>query len=715
MKGNHHERCRDYYQLAFEDYLQSSDDIGEALDACLQRFLNQSPNGKNLTSRIRAQGLVSSGFWEDSKAVADSTLASLALSKILHYDDVLPIQQADLLANHNPDTLRWAIRYSGLFERRNSPIWKHLCTHHTSQDWQEFFRVCEHLLEQRQPLELLIEQVEGKLKRLSLLELLSYLSVLACCDFLEPTSDTLQRRWDAYDRIIRRKLKTCTPRDFRLDEKVLGKSLKQHLTPLLFPSDTGLNNRCIGNLEALSVLVEATLKLFDYEDSIDRFRFDTQCFYQITPGQSTLFRASETGTQDWEKTGHKYDLLWHYWMNRAMEEFAESDVSKKTIGKSENHDSNQLAYIKAMRSQLQLHSVYGVEDQITLEDGKSIPLFQLLLASELSSVFFDDAFIQPFLALVQTTKSPLEALSVLALEGVMQGENRFPMTWSMSSEKAARIKAWTACKDHPNGSIHNARAILRFWSNDLKDLSGTPQRISETKIPRLTERPYCKLGNYIFQFPWVIGKQNNLTSVVNNLRRLGARRSELQDETLRVEQQLGKLLEQRGFRVVVGYHPSAEGKDNAGEMDLICHLEGTVLLIEVKSGYIRRSRREIWLHKTSTLRKAAWQLKRKREALVAALEHDEELQKRLGYNATELYNSLHSWIVDTSIELDGQTIDGFPVISREALEVVLRNERHLLYPLGESDSDQPARLFSNGFSASKLTSIVEAGNLWQGL
>lgn len=717
MQKKHHEQCRDYYQSSFQNYLQNSDNTGKALDACLQRFLNQSPSGKRFTPSIRAQGLVNTGLLADSKAVAGSALASLALNKILRYDDIdiLPTELIDQLACHNPETLRWAIRYSGLFEHADSPIWQYLRTHHHSQEWQTFFSVCERLLEQLHPFELLIEQAELVLKRLSLLELLVYLSVMAYSDLHKSSSNNIQRRWDVYDRIILRKLKTCSPREFELDEKTLGKSLQRHLSPLLFPSNSGRRDRCISNLEALALLIEATSERMDYKDSIDWFRFDPLCSYQMVPGEPVIFNISDAGTRTWEETGHKYDLLWHYWLNRAVEVFAESDLAEQIIGAPENHEANQLAYIKAMCSTLQLRSIYGLADQVVLDDGTSVPLLQLLLTSELNSIFFDQKFIQPFLALTQAITGTIEALGTLALEGLKQGENRFPLTWSKASEKAARIKGWTVCDEHPNGSIDIAHAILRFWTNDLKTLASTTHEFLEMKTPRLTERPYYKIGNYSFQFPWVMGQQNNLTSAVNNLRRLGSRRPELQEETQRVEQQLGKLLEERGFKVIIGYQPSFDGKDNAGEMDLICYLDGTLLLLEVKSGYIRRSPREVWLHQTNTLRKAAWQLRRKREALIAEIEQDEKLKLQLSCNSERSYNSLHCWIVDTSIELDGQTIDGFPVVSREVLEVVLRDEKHLLRPLNEMEENQPDSLFPNGFSASHLMHLVEDGHLWQGL
>ncbi|NMZ77643.1 hypothetical protein HBO32_31580 [Pseudomonas nitroreducens] len=71
------------------------------------------------------------------------------------------------------------------------------------------------------------------------------------------------------------------------------------------------------------------------------------------------------------------------------------------------------------------------------------------------------------------------------------------------------------------------------------------------------------------------------------------------------------------------------------------------------------------------LRKAAWQLRRKLVAVAGALRGDQSLRSRLGYHGENLERDLRGWIVDTSIELDGQSIDGYRVVSREALEVIL--------------------------------------------
>jgi len=723
VQKEHHEQCRDYYELVFHDHLTSSGSKEKAFNACLHRFLNQSPKGKNLTAKARAYGLATAEIWTDSKTITNSTLASLALSKLLHNDDTFPTQLADQLASQNPNTLRWAIRYSGLFERTQAPIWLHLRSKYTSQDWITFFDVCDRLLEQLRPFDQIIEHAERALQKLSLLELLSYLSVIACSNMLEESPDKLQQQWNVYDRIIQRKLKFCSHKDFQLNDKTIGKSIKRHLSSLLFPNNSGWRESAHQNIEDLACLIAATSERLDYEDSIDWFRFDPLCAYQMIPGESVIYNMSDAGTREWEKTGRKYDHLWNYWINRAMEEFASTDLVKKTIGLPENHEGNRLAYIKAIRSRLQLKEMYGLDDHITLNNGKSVPLFQLLLASELSSQFFEQSFIQPLQELAHTSQCTTETLSILAFDGFTQGKNLLPITWSTTSEKAKRIKGWTVCDEYPNGSIAIADAIIKFWSNDLKHLNPKTHETADTKAhetadtkaPRISELPYSKIGQYIFQFPWVAGKQNNLTSAVNSLRRLGMHRDELQKETRRVEQRLGELFKQRGFNVVVGYHPPIDGENNPGEIDLICHLDGKLLLLEVKSGYIRRSTKEVWLHRTNTLRKAAWQLNRKRDALIAAIKHDEELKGQLNYTTSQPYSSLHCWIVDTSIELDGQSIDGFPVISREVLEIVLRDEKHLLSPINELDLDNHESLFPNAFSASHFIDLVESNAIWKGL
>jgi len=708
------ERCRQHYQSVYE---RSQLELGKgrALDESLHHFLDQRPAGKNLSALDRATGLASAPFWRDVNAVTCSELAGLALSRVLHFDTAISVEQLLSLAGLAPDTLRWAIRYSKLFERTASPLWLALRTALAGDEWQVFFGVCDRLLDQLKPFDELIANAEKQLEHLSLLELFSYLSVLAYQAFSEDVSDDRSgQQWKVYNRIILRKLRACSEEDFRLNESQLRQSLKRHLSPIIFPgSSTADAARCRGVLEWLAVLITATQERIDYEASIDWFCFDPECRYQLKSGESVIYNQSEAGSARWQRTGRKSDLLWHYWMNRVVQAFVDSGMAGQIIGSPENHELNQLAYIKARRSELQLQQIYGLGDWLSLGDGTQVQLHHVLLASELTSVFFQSQFIQPFQDYLRESGVPAHALGRLAMDGLLSGENRFPMTWSEEDEKIHRIKGWTVSEEHPLGSADSAKAILKFWSNDLKALSQQLKQQPGMPAPRLYEQPFYKVGRYSFQFPWVGAQQNNLTAVINNLRRVNARRADVLAETQRVERALAESLRQRGFAVEVGYRPPATEEDDAGEVDLICQRDGVLLLMEVKSGYIRSTTHEIWLHRTNTLRKAAWQLRRKRIAVARALVTDQDLRFRLGYNGQCPEAVLRAWIVDTSIELDGQSVDGFRVVSRETLEVILRDEKQLLRSVDQFEEDGRDSLFPGGFTAGRFMAVVESDELWQ--
>lgn len=391
------EHCRQHYLSVYEGS-QFALGKGCALDESLHHFLDQRPGGKNFSSLDRAMGLAAAPFWSDADAVTQSELASLALARVLHFDTAISIERLLELAGNAPESLRWAIRYSKLFVRTASPLWLELRASLTGIEWQVFFGVCDRLLDQLKPFDELIAGAEKRLDHLSPLELFSYLSVLAYEAFAGDTSDERSDlQWQVYDRIILRKLQSCSEKDFRLTESRLGQSLKRHLSPIIFPESLHADAaRCRENLEWLAVLITATQERIDYEGSIDWFCFDPECRYQLEAGESVIYNESEAGTERWQRTGRKGDLLWHYWMNRAVQAFVVSGLAEQIIGSPENHELNQLAYIKAIRSELQLQQIYGLGDRISLSDGAQVQLHHILLASELTSVFFQSQYIQPF-------------------------------------------------------------------------------------------------------------------------------------------------------------------------------------------------------------------------------------------------------------------------------------------------------------------------------
>lgn len=714
MPSKNANRCLQHYLAVFTEQRQLANN-SQALDEALHHFLNQRPFGKNISWLDRATGLAAAPFWREADLVKSSKLSALAMSRILRHEGAISIELLEHLSHAVPDTLRWAIRYSKLFTRSDSELWTVFRDRVQGEEWRIFIGVCDRLLEQLQPFDQLIQRAQKQLAHLSLLETLSYLSVLAYERLIPGASDDpANDHWRVYNRIISDKLKTCNDKDFNLNEMRLGQSLKQHLSPIIFPSPA-ITQECADNLEAFAVLVAATKERIDYEGSIDWFCFDPECRYQLEPGKSVIYNDTENGNRNWQRTEQKSQALWHYWMNRGIREFIERGMAGIQIGSQENHERNALAYLKAVRSELQLQEIYGLDQEIELARGGRAKLFQTLLASELHSAFFQSAYVQPFQKHYAEFGIVSKALSKLAFDGLVAGENRFPMTWAEEDQKVKRTTGWTVCREYPQGSNLAAKAILSFWTSDLKALSNSLKEQPELPVPTLYERPFYKIGHYNFQFPWVVAQQNNLTAVVNNLRRIGARRTGQMSETHRIELRLADQLRKHGFAVEVGYQPERTEQDDPGEVDLICYRDGLALLLEIKSGYIRSTEHEIWLHRTNTLRKAALQLRRKKSAVVDALTRDELLREKLGCSDLNADSYLHAWIVDTSIELDQQRVDGFLVVSLESLQVILRDERQLLQPADQVPQEVTDTMFPDGFSAARFVEVVEAGEVWKRL
>ena len=443
------------------------------------------------------------------------------------------------------------------------------------------------------------------------------------------------------------------------------------------------------------------------------FSFDDDYRYKFDGDHLTIYPYEIPKESDWDRNGRKLNILHQYWLNRALMEYAFSDLDDTPFGSPENDDRNREAYIKATQVFLQLDEVFGLEEEVELPNGTRVDLFRALHSLELMTAFYNVSYIDPFKTYFQTSGNWLDALGQLMMEGIAIGENRFPLTWAEPAEKAQRIKSWTVSDAHPQGDIKEAEAILTFWSNDLCMLANNLKKQSNIPVPEFHERPILQLGRYGFQLPWLMATQNNSTAAINNLRRIGCRRGGRKNETHRIEHRLEELFETKGFAFVKAYQPIKTLKDDPGEIDLICFLDGHLFILEIKSTYIRKTPQDAWIHYTTTLRKAAQQLRRKHAAVLLALDNDEDLRAnlRISHQTNEI--TTHAWIVDTSIEHDQEIIDGFLKVSLEGLLIILRDEQYLLR--GILLQDEPFQIndfFPDGFSVQRFAEIVESGELW---
>jgi hypothetical protein len=696
----------------------------DAVESCVHYYLDGKPVKKGISNLIRSTALWKCNFWETIPANCYSTdPVGFALGRSLHFglsdEGVLKT-----LFYRATDTLKRGIRYSQIFLQPHSPPWQQILSiaNDGNDDFHQLLIACKILYEEIRSLDIIIDGLQGQLEDLTIFEFLLYGSLftfqrvvpeqvgLSAVD--EGCDELHQSVWDALNELLIWKIKSRSENDLRLNERFLAKSLKRHLMPLLLPGG-GSPSLCLKKLDLFNELVAAvvnrnnflcrTVHEFCYDDF--RYRFDGD--------HLTKYPVKIPGESEWDFNGRKLSALHIYWFNRAVLEYAQSDLSTQQFGLPENDEFNRLAYIKACQVSLQLIEVYGMDSQISLTDGTEVDLFKAMHSLELMTAFFNVSYIVKFQEYLRESDSWTAALSQLMMEGIASGENRFPLTWAEPSEKTKRIKSWTVSDSHPDGDLRMAEAILEFWTNDLQKLRENLNLFPNMPTPEFNEKPIIKLGIYGFQLPWLMASQNNSTAAVNNLRRIGSRRKDRKDETYRIESRLGDLFRSRGFAVIHAYRPELMDGYDPGEVDLICYQDGHLLILEVKSTYLRKTKQDAWIRRTTTLRKAAQQLQRKQIAIKHAIEHDENLQSQLQLPVEKGNVQTHLWIVDTSIEYDQEVIDDFLKISLEGLIVILRNERHLLNGNrlleGKVVEDD---LFPDGFSVQRFVEIVEKGEVW---
>lgn len=663
----------------------------------------------------------------------------LALARYLGQDHFAYPSIVSLVAILAPEAVQRAARYSGLVLRQESPRWNEveaLADAHpaTVGELVQLFGIFRQAHQERVAN---VEQLHQQLAGLTPLEMLAYASLYAFDHLIPvllegaqtPDGPNVEDAWSAIEDILAWKLATCDPASLRLNDRTIGVSLGMHLSPFLFPSREGPSPK-IDLYRAFATLVSAQVELNGFiVRSAEAFCYDDSICFVRQGERLEIVETDGTLTAAWHRDGEKLARLHQYWLYRGMTELMASPETLALVG-TEHLEANFQAFSKAMGTRLQLQEVYGVADHVQTDAGSKVDVFRALLATELMTAFCIEDFLRPYQQHLRQVSHPWLALGRLAFGGLMQAEmqNRLPITWSDKTAKIASITPWTVSADFPQGQERAAEAILDFWTSDWIALADQLRRGNAGLRPRLQERSILKMGRHLFQLPWVMALQNNSIAAVNNLRRLGARRADARDETRRIEQRLAALFAQRGFHVLVSYELPSLSADanNMEEIDLLCARDGRLFVLELKSTYVRRSVKEAWMHRHSTLRKAGLQLNRKVNAVRSALKHGGSLQQALTLEA-DCMPEITAWILDTSIECDHQRFHDFLKVSLEEVLIALRDEQHWLndpdglFQTGkasgellvfDSDSATSTSLYPDGFSATRLVEVIESATVW---
>jgi hypothetical protein len=728
-----------YYETLFAEGVYRGLSELLAADLVATAFLEGKPErrGKHKTTSTERHA----AFWSASfiqalpKEAWRQESLTLALARYLGQDRFACPFIVQHVATVAPDTLQRAARHAGLVLRQNSPRFSEIerLRDSHSATFADFVQILGIFGEAHELRIADVDRIRRHLSDLTPLELLAYTSLYAFEHLIpgEPKKGEgpdIQDVWDAIESILEWKLATCDTHDLHLSDQAIGKSLGIHLAPFLFPSTTGPLPRH-DLYAAFSALIDAQCELNSFiSRSADAFSYDESIRFVRQNERLEIVEVDPKARENWQRDGEKLARLHQYWLYRGMEALMASPETLALVSPA-HLEANLQAFAKALGTKLQLQEVYGLADRIKTDTSLELDTFRALLSIELMTAFFIVDFLQPFNEYLHQLKHPWLALGRLAFGGMLQTDmqNRLPITWSDRASKIANITPWTVCANSPRGDAQSAEAILDFWTSDWISLAEQLRQDNPGIRPRLLERPMLKMGRHLFQLPWMMAVQNNATASINNLRRLGARRAEAREETRRIEQNLGELFRQRGFRVLTGHElPSASHESpNVGDIDLICATDNQLLVLELKSTYMRRSVKEAWAHRHTTLRKAGLQLYRKVAAIRAALESDDALQQVLGLQSVDGL-TITAWIVDTSIEWDHLHFQGFLKVTLEEVLIALRDDSHWLHDpdglfqggkldLEGFEEPTPTSLYPDGFSGGRFIKIVESAAVWASL
>ncbi|MGS0724851.1 hypothetical protein ACVBKF_01590 [Shewanella sp. 0m-11] len=635
--------------------------------------------------------------------------------------------------SQSPETVLVAIRRSQIVTNESHLKWEEVkaLSSKTPDKLNSLIATSEAFQAAYKDREIRVKQLREPFKSLTLFELMSLSAVYSFKHLAQPAvsfdggviSNGSQLR--ALTKLTEWKLGHSNTEEFTLSESKIANSLKKYQIPLVFPSDED-GSTAEAYLVLFEKLIQAQVEFDEFmSQSVHPFCFDDSIAFSVENDRlilKTTDKASETA-DNWVRNGNRQKALRGYWFNLAVDEFIASGMASQQIGTAENHQNNQIAYVKAIANKLELQRIYGFTSYVTTSSGLNVNLFQALLSLELMTAFYLKDYIAAFYEEYAGVGEWQGAVALVALKGAATGQNRFPITWSRWKEKAQNIVGWTVSNDFPSGNIKSAEAILDFWCLDLRKYSQLIKNSSYLNLPQLTEKPIFKMGQYCVQLPWLMSSQLGSVSAVNNLRRFANQRSSLKDETTRIENQLGDAFHRRGFTVVRNFEdPSPLGKE-AGEVDLICAIDGIVIVIEVKSTFNRTTKSEIFYHRDKTLRKAGIQVRKKTRAVQVNLQEKESLFTCL--KLTTKAPRVIGLIADTSIEFDHESFSGAMKVSIEELIIALADNAHLLCDQEKEISrslesnEEPSliadefTLYPSGFSGDEFINVLEQSRVWE--
>ena len=610
------------YEKRFDRYIEEGRTPESAAVSVLTDYLDGKPSKNGTFSAAeRCRELWESRiFHEMTDGAMQTDEFVLTLTEYFRQDEYTggAVLMAEFASKSGAIVLR-AARYSGILVKSESKQWPliNALAERAVPGFAEFVRDARIFQAAWRARINRVDGLKAKLANLSPLDVLCLASMYAFRNLDRYGNSQVHLLWQATTTLFFWSFKANPRADQFVSEFTIVLQMRETFACFLYHLQSRQARQALAQFEQFSRLIEAEIELQDFNQrSVEAYCYDDSIEFVYRDGRMEIVLVDEHARQAWKENEHKLERFASYWNHRAMQDFVSSPDAGKNIRLGENYEENLAAVGMAMGNCLRLQEVYGFGERISIRSGGEANLYNAMIGIELMAAYYRKKYIGPYEKYLKSSSSWQEALFKLSLSGSWDSismEIVLPITFSRVVEKVQRIQPWTVSDACPNGDPAAAREILEFWSYDFTEFDkGNDGGIGGAKRAEINERPFLRLGEFIIQLPWMQARQNNFSSALNNFRRVESRRKDIKEETRRIENQLAGLFRSRGVNVLVGFHPpSSPGGGNPGEIDLICAMDGMVLVIEVKSSHLRKSIFDEWIYKTKNLRNARRQIERK--------------------------------------------------------------------------------------------------------
>lgn len=685
---------KNYYENKFESLFLEFD-TGYAKEKIVEDLLYKSSQPKNGNFKNKFDMFWQSDFVslltsEDYK----SENYILALSQYIRFNSVDKNICKNYLKLHEQSFIL-AVRYSGIilhFDHQSWCVLKEIEQEVNNETLSIFFQTVQYLQSQYKHRLEIYEDIKNKLNigqitAMAFGSLYAYEYLIPNQDYFDylpyqfdkVESNSAETVWKAFDDIV----KTSRKNTKKLTDQSIALALRNKLMPFLVGD--GMTLLLQEQYELYKKLVAIKIEIINYKRNVlESFSFDRQVNYELK--NSELLYANTREEKDhWSE---KNSLLLNYWLGIGTKKLLNSGAKYSILNTGDNLEANAIALSKAFAIQEQLAQVYGIAEFSI--NHQRLDFYETMITMTLSQAHYLKDHIEKFMSFLPNAESNLHALTQLTMHGFVIGENRMPFTFAKREDKIKRMSSWV------KGSSNTVKKkkmdeILKFWSCDL---------YNEEDVSTFQQKPFYRIDDYIFQFPWLTAFQNVNTMMVNYARKLFKNRAELKIETDNIELNLAEKFKNAGFQVFCQYQPLDR---EVGEIDLIAVYENHVIVTEVKSTYIKSSIQEIYEYRNFTLNKAAYQLSKK----VAHVRN--EFLRQYFENLDDV--KIHSWIIDTTLEFDHQFFDNHLKISMDEIIISLNGKFDFMDSIVEGSLD--VEEVSNNIDPLQFIDDIENDRFWK--